>query len=145
MAGMSDALAIKVLNATTPTGASGAPGTWAAYTGGGMYVRLNSTASTAATAGTQLANGNGYVTNGKQLTAASTASSGAGASPVTLPTVTDDLTWTNSSGGWTINSFELTTSDQVRTWFGSFTGADITVAAGNSFKIATAGISIDVA
>lgn len=142
MAGISNDLATKLLNASTPTGTSGAPGTFAAYTAGGMYVRLNSTSSTAATAGTQLANGNGYVTNGKQLTAASTASSGGSA--VTLPTAGDNLTWTNSSGGWTIVSFELTTSDQVRTWFGDFTGQPITVAAGNSFQIATAGISIDM-
>jgi uncharacterized RmlC-like cupin family protein len=142
---MSDALAIKLLNASTPTGASGAPGTFAAYTGGGMYVRLNSTSSTAATAGTQLANGNGYTTNGIQMTSASTASSGAGASAVTIPSATQGaITWTNSSGGWTIVSFELTTSDQVRTWFGDFTGQPITVAAGNSFQIAAGGISIDM-
>lgn len=142
MAGVSNDLATKVLNATTGTGTSGAPGTWAAYTAGAMKVRLNSTSSSASTAGTQLT-GTGYTAGGQALSEAADASTGGSA--VTLPKTTA-LTWTNGSGGaWSIVSFDLTTSDGVRTWFGDFTGQPISVANGNTFQIAVNGISIDVA
>lgn len=141
MAGVSDDLATKVLNATTPTGASGAPGTWAAYTGGSMKIRLNSSASSAGSMGTQLASGSGYTTGGQNVGNASTASSSGSA--VTLP-ATAALSWTASGTSWSIVSFDLTTSDGVRTWFGNFTGQPISVADGNTFQIAIGGISIDV-
>jgi len=142
MSGVSDALATKVLNASTPTGTSGAPGTWAAYTGGAMKVRLNSAAGTAATAGTELT-GTGYTAGGTAVPAASTASSSG--SSVSLP-ASSALTWTNGSGSdWSIDGFDLTTSDGVRTWFGSFTGAPITIADGNSFELAVGGIVVDLA
>jgi len=141
MAGISDDLATKLLNASTPTGASGAPGTFAAYTGGAMKVRLNSTSSNATTIGTQIT-GTGYTAGGTAVPAASAASSAGSA--VTLP-ATSALSWTNTSGGaWSIVSFDLTTSDAVRTWFGDFTGQPISVANGNTFQIAVGGISIDM-
>lgn len=142
MAGVSQAVATKILNATTPTGTSGAPGTYTAYTAGAMKVRLNSTSSTAATAGTEIT-GTGYTAGGQAVSAASTASSSGSA--VTLPKTTA-LSWTNGSGSsWSIQSFDLTTSDGVRTWFGDFTGAPVTVATGSTFTIAADGISISVA
>lgn len=139
MAGVSQALASKLLNATTPTGTSGVPGTFAAYGGGAMKLKLTSTASSAAASGTELT-GTGYTAGGTAFSEAADAST-AGSS-VTIPKTTA-LTWTNGSGGsWTINSFELTDSAGVRTWFGAFTGAPITVANGNSFSVSAGGITI---
>ena len=139
MAGVSQALATKVLNATTPTGASGVPGSFAAYGGSSMKVKLTSTASSAAASGTELT-GTGYTAGGQNVGNQSAASS-AGSS-VTLP-ATAALSWTNGSGGaWTIQSFELTDSAGVRTWFGNFTGQPVSVANGNTFTIAVAGITI---
>lgn len=142
MAGMSNALISKLLNATTPTGASGAPGSFAAYGGASMKITLHSAASSAASAGAELANGNGYATGGQNVgNQSSTSSNG---SSVTLPAVAA-LSWTNSSGGWSIVGFELTDSAGVRTWFGNFTGQPISVAAGNTFQIAVGGITIGLA
>jgi len=76
MAAIDQAMVSKILNALTPVGAAGIPGTMITALGGtAMKVRLNSTASTAAAAGTQLASGSGYTTGGNAFTAASTVSS----------------------------------------------------------------------
>jgi hypothetical protein len=142
MSGIPQSMASNILNATTPTGTSGAPGTWTAFAAGAMKVRLNSTSSTASAQGTQLT-GTGYTAGGTAVPAASTASSSG--SNVTLP-ASSALSWTNGSGGsWSIQSFDLTDSAAARSWFGDFTGAPITVANGNTFQIAVAGISIGVA
>lgn len=140
MAGMSNALIDKVVNATTPTGTGGIPGTFAAYGGSAMKVKLTSTASSAASSGTELT-GTGYTAGGASLSSASSASSSG--SGVTLP-AGSALSWTNGSGGaWSIVSFELTDSAGARTWFGNFNGQPISVANGNTFQIAVAGISIN--
>jgi hypothetical protein len=143
MAGIPNNQISNILNATTPTGTSGAPGSFTALTGSAMKVRLNSTASTASAAGTELASGGGYTTGGQAVPAASSASSGGSA--VTLP-ASSALSWTNSSGGaWSIQSFDLTDSAGTRAWFGNFTGAPISIANGNTFSIAVGGISISLA
>ena len=142
MAGIDNTMISNILNATTPTGASGAPGSFSALGGTAMKVRLNSAASTASAAGTELT-GTGYTAGGTAVPAASTASS-AGSS-VTLP-ATSALSWTNGSGGsWSIQSFDLTDSAAARSWFGDFNGAPISIANGNTFTIAVAGISIGLA
>jgi hypothetical protein len=140
MAGMSNAMIDKLVNATTPTGAAGVPGTFAAYGGTSMKIKLTSTASSAAASGTEIT-GTGYTAGGQAVGNQSSASSAG--SGVTLPAVAA-LSWTNTSGGaWSIQSFELTDSAGVRTWFGNFTGAPISVANGNTFQIAIAGITIN--
>lgn len=142
MAGIPNGQISNILNATTPTGTSGAPGSFTALAAGAMKVRLNSTASTASAAGTELT-GTGYTTGGTAVSAASTASSGGSA--VTLP-ASSALSWTNGSGGaWSIQSFDLTDSAGTRAWFGNFTGAPISVANGNTFQVAVGGISISLA
>lgn len=139
MAGIPNTQISNILNATTPTGTSGAPGTFTGLAAGAMKMRLNSTASTASAAGTELT-GTGYTTGGQAVPAASTASTGG--SSVTIP-ATSALTWTNGSGGaWSIQSFDLTDSAGTRAWFGNFNGAPISVANGNTFSIAVAGVSI---
>lgn len=131
-----------ILNANCPVGTSGAPGTQlAALSASPMKVKLCSTASTAAASGTELS-GTGYTAGGTALGTASTASSTG--SNVTAPAGTA-LSWTNSSGSsWTIQSVEVTASDGTRVWFGDFNGAPITVANGNTFSIAIAGITFSL-
>jgi hypothetical protein len=142
MAGMSNAMIDKLINATTPTGTAGIPGTFAAYSGSAMKLKLTSTASSASASGTELT-GTGYTAGGQAFANAIGASSAG--SGVTMP-ITTALSWTNTSGGaWSVQSFELTDNAGVRTWFGNFTGAPISVANGNTFQIAVAGITIGLA
>jgi hypothetical protein len=142
MAAIDQAMVSKLLNQTTPTGTSGAPGSFGtALAGSAMKVRLNSTVSTASAAGTELT-GTGYTTGGQSVPAASTASSAGSA--VTVPASTA-LSWTNGSGSaWSIASFDLTDSAGVRTWYAAFNGQPISVANGNTFQIAVGGISISL-
>jgi hypothetical protein len=132
----------KILNQTTPTGAAGIPGSFGtALSASAMKVRLNSGTSSASAAGTELT-GTGYTAGGTALGTASTASSAGSA--VTLP-AGSALSWTNTSGGsWSIQSMDLTDNAGVRCWFGNFTGAPISVANGNTFQIAVAGVSISL-
>lgn len=142
MAAIDNTMISNILNATTPTGTSGAPGSFTAVGGTAMKVRLNSTASTASAAGTEIANGGGYTTGGTAVPAASTASSSG--SSVTLP-ASSALSWTNSSGGaWSIVSMDLTSSAGTRTWFGNFNGQPISVANGNTFQIAVGAVTISL-
>lgn len=143
MAAIDQTLVSGILNATTPTGTSGAPGTQLAAVGGtAMKVRLNSGTSSASAAGTEIASGGGYTTGGQAVPAASTVSSAGSA--VTVP-ATSALSWTNSSGGaWSIQSIDLTSSAGTRTWFGNVTGAPVSVANGNTFQFAVASITISL-
>ncbi|MCW2933033.1 MAG: hypothetical protein JWM19_3995 [Actinomycetia bacterium] len=142
MSAIDQAQVSNILNATTPTGTSGAPGSFTGVGGTAMKVRLNSTASTASAAGTEIGSGGGYTTGGQAVPASSTASS-AGSS-VTVP-ASSALSWTNSSGGaWSIVSFDLTSSAGTRTWFGNFNGQPVSVAAGNTFQVAVGGITISL-
>jgi hypothetical protein len=142
MAAIDQAMVSKLLNQTTPTGTSGAPGSFGtALNASAMKVRLNSTASSASAAGTQLT-GTGYTTGGTVVPAASTASTAGSA--VTLP-ASSALSWTNGSGGaWSIVSWDLTDNAGVRTWYANFNGQPISVADGNTFQIAVGGISISL-
>lgn len=141
MAAIDNTMISNLLNSTTPTGAAGIPGTFSALGGTAMKVRLNSTASTASAAGTELT-GTGYTAGGTAVPAASTASSAGSA--VTLP-ATSALSWVNGSGGaWSIVSMDLTSSAGTRAWFGNFTGQPVSVANGNTFQIAVAGVSISL-
>ena len=142
MAAISNAQISNILNATSPTGASGIPGTWSAISASAMKVRLNSTASTGAAAGTEIS-GTGYTAGGTALSTASTASSAG--SNVTLPAGAA-LSWTNGSGGaWSIQSFDLTDNAGTgRVWFGNFTGAPITVGVSQTFQININGITLQL-
>jgi hypothetical protein len=136
MAAIEQAMVSKILNSTTSATAFTTLTT-------GFKVRLNSTASTASAAGTEIASGGGYVTGGQTSTAPFASTSSAG-SNVTIPN-TAVLTWTNSSGGaWSIVSLDLTDGAGVRTWFGNFTGQPVSVANGNTFQIALNAITISL-
>lgn len=131
---LDQAMASNIMNATLPTGTGGVPGGFTALNNAAMKMRLNSTASTASAAGTELT-GSGYTAGGLSITTASTASS-AGSS-VSLPNVSGGLSWINGSGSaWSIVSLDLTSGAGVRAWFGLFTGQPISVANGNTFNVA---------
>lgn len=105
----------------------------------GFRVRIDSTAAAASAAGTELPNGSGYVTGGQTSTApfASTATT-ASPSVVTIPH-TAVLSWTNGSGSaWTAQSLDVQDGNAapVRTLFGNWNGAPITIAVGNTFQVA---------
>jgi len=140
MAAIDQAMVSKILNALTPTGAAGIPGTMITALGGAaMKLRLASGTSSASAAGTEIT-GTGYTAGGSAFTAASTASS-AGSS-VTCPATTA-ISWTNSSGGaWSIQSLDITDSAGLRVWFGQWNGAPVAVANGNTFTVAVAAITI---
>jgi hypothetical protein len=142
MAAISNAQISNILNSTSPTGTGGIPGTWTAISASAMKVRLNSTASTASAAGTEIT-GTGYTAGGTALGTASTASSSG--SSVTLP-AGSALSWTNGSGGnWSIVSFDLTDNAGTgRVWFGNFTGQPIVVAATQTFQINIGGITLSL-
>lgn len=139
MANIDQAMVSKILNSTTSATAFTTPTA-------PFKVRLDSTASTATTPGTELPNGGGYVTGGQTSTAPFATTSSAG-SAVTIP-ATAALSWPNSSGSsWTIQSLDLFDSagTPLRYWFGNFNGAPLTIANGNTFQIAVNGISIALA
>ena len=101
-------------------------------------MRLGSNVPNATTTMTELPNGNGYTTGG-------TACDFTNAAIVSgIPTCYNNtvLTWTNSSGGWTINGVELwdQAGTPLRWMWGSWVGAPITVASGNSFQVPANGI-----
>ena len=134
MAAIEQAMVSKILNSTTSATAFTTLTT-------GFKVRLNSTASTASAAGTEIPNGSGYVTGGQTSSAPFASTSSAGSS-VTIPH-TAVLTWTNSSGSpWSIVSIDLTDGAGVRTWFGNVNGQPVSVASGNTFQFALDSITI---
>lgn len=104
----------------------------------GINLRLGSNVPNASTTMQELVNGNGYTTGGT----ACTFSSAAIVSGLPTSSNTNIMTWTNSSGGWTINGVELW--DQggtpLRWMWGTWIGAPISVASGNSFQIPVGGI-----
>lgn len=141
MAAIANGTISNILNATLPTGASaGQPGTWTALAASQMKIRLNSTASSASAAGTEIT-GTGYTAGGSAVTQSSAAS--ASGSNVTLPAMSAGLTWTNSSGSsWSIVSLDITDGSATRAWFGNFTGQPITVSNGGTFQINQNGITV---
>ena len=122
--------ASNLLNGLTPTGTTGKPSAITALSAaGGMKLRLTSTDSTAAAAGTTLSGtGSGDIT----LTTSSTASSAG--SNVTLPGVSGGVSWTNGSGSqWNIHSTELQDNANTRNLFGAVNGDPVAIANGNTF------------
>ena len=135
MAAIDQALVSQILNSTTRNTNSVPTLT------NPIVIRLDSTAATAAAPGTEIT-GTGY--SRLSITAAGGFSASAAGSTITGP-VTSALTWTNSSGStWSIQSIDVYDSagSPIRTWFGNWTGAPITVNSGNSFQVNTSGISI---
>lgn len=154
MAAIDQTMVSLILNALTPTGAAGIPGTALGTPVGttAMHIRLNSTASTASAAGTEIpTQTSGYTTasnGGWQSLGASTVSSAGSA--VGVPLTTQSLV---SIGGVVaspgIVSLDLVGNSGTRCWFGNFNGQPIAVASGNTFQVtggsgAAAGIQISL-
>ena len=102
----------------------------------GVKTRLGTNNPTASVDMTELS-GTGYTTGGTVTTFA--AASGQSSSN------TSTMSWTNGSGStWTINGIEIwdEAGSPVRWLFGSWTGAPISVANGNSFSVAAGGIAV---
>jgi hypothetical protein len=144
MAAIDQTMVSNILNATTPTGAAGIPGAFTVLAASAMKLRLNSTASTASAAGTEIVNGTGYAAGG--FTALGQSAASASGSAVGVPLTTQSATATSA---WSIVSLDLTSSAAVRAWFGNFTGQPVAVAIGNTFQVtggsgAAAGIQISL-
>jgi len=151
MAAIDQTLVSLILNALTPTGAAGIPGTALGTPLGtsAMRIRLNSTLSTASAAGTEIATQtSGYTTatNGGWLLAGASTTSSAG-SAVGVPLTTQSFV---SNGSPTaVVSFDLVGNSGTRAWWGPFNGQPVNVASGNTFQVvggsgAAAGLQISL-
>lgn len=122
----------KILNAIlTP------PATTGSTTG--LKCRLGSTNPTNTVTMTEIT-GTGYTAGGNAVTfATATGSLGTTSNAGTL-------TWTNGSGSsWTINGIEIwDTGGPLRWLYGTWIGAPITVANGNTFSVAIGGVVVTI-
>jgi hypothetical protein len=151
MAAIDNTMISNILNATTPTGAAGIPGTWTALAASAMKLRINSALSTASAAGAEITaanttGGTTYASGGWTLGTTASTASAAGAA-VGVPFITQSFVVQNAPVS--VASFDLTSSAAVRAWWGPFTGQPISVAIGNTFQItggsgAAAGIQISL-
>jgi hypothetical protein len=103
-----------------------------------VTVRLGSTSPSATATMTELANGNGYTSGGSTCVFA--------AASAEASSNTSVLTWTNTSGGWTINGIEVwDKAGTPQRWLqGTWIGAPISVANGNSFSVQAGGIAVTI-
>lgn len=101
-----------------------------------MYVKLGSTSPAGGSDMTELPNGNGYSTGGSACTFSAATTVNGVAQSVNSAV----LSWTNSSGGWTINGIEIWDAAAVRWMYGTWIGAPISIASGNSFTVPISGI-----
>ena len=146
MAAIDQTLVSLILNALTPTGAAGIPGTalGTPFGAGAMKLRLNSTLSTASAFGTEIVNGTGYAAGG--FTALGQSAASAAGSAVGVPLTTQSATATSA---WSIASLDITGNAGTRGWFGPFNAQPVAVGIGNTFQItggsgAAAGIQISL-
>src|ERR1035441_2109714 len=140
-----------ILNALTPTGVAGIPGTALGTPLGtlAMRIRLNSTLSTGAAAGTEIATQtSGYTTatnGGWLLTGQST---GAGPAAVVVVPLTT-MSFVSNGSPTAVVSFDLQGNSGTRAWWGPFNGQPVNVASGNTFQVtggsgASAGLQISL-
>jgi hypothetical protein len=149
MAAIDQALVSILLNGLTPTGAAGIPGTAIGTPVGtsAMRIRLNSTLSTAAAAGTEIATQTSGYTSGTGWVMANASAVSAAGTAVGVPAVTQSFV---SNGAPTnVVSFDLTGSAGQRGFWGPFNGQPVAVASGNTFQVvggsgAAAGIQISL-
>jgi hypothetical protein len=138
MAAIDQALVSLILNALMPTGAAGIPGTALGTPVGtsAMRIRINSTASTAAAAGTEIPTQTSGYTNGTGWNALGQSTTSSSGSAVGVPLTTQSLV---SVGGVVaspgIVSLDITGSAGQRSFFGNFNGQPIAVASGNTFQV----------
>ena len=149
MAAIDQALVSILLNGLTPTGAAGIPGTAIGTPVGtsAMRIRLNSTLSTAAAAGTEITTQTSGYTAGTGWNALGQSTTSSSGSAVGVPLTTQSFV---SNGSPTnVVSLDLTGSAGQRGFWGPFNGQPIAVASGNTFQVtggsgAAAGIQISL-
>jgi len=146
MAAIDNTLIGLILNALTPTGAAGIPGTALGTPVGttAMKLRLNSTASSGAAFGTEIVNGTGYSAGGWTSLGQSTSAG----TPIVVgvPLTTQSATATSA---WSIVSFDLVGNGAQRGFWGLFNAQPVVVGIGNTFQVtggaaAAAGIQISL-
>ena len=149
MAAIDQALVSILLNGLTPTGAAGIPGTAIGTPVGtsAMRIRLNSTLSTAAAAGTELSTQTSGYTNGTGWSSLGQSTASSSGSAVGVPLTTQSFV---SNGSPTaVVSFDLTGSAAQRGFWGPFNAQPVNVGSGNTFQVvggsgAAAGIQISL-
>ena len=152
MAAIDQAMVSILLNGLMPTGAAGIPGTAIGTPVGtsAMRIRINSSASTASAAGTEIPTQTSGYTNGTGWVMANASTVSSSGSAVGVPAVTQSLV---SIGGVVaspgIVSLDITGSAGQRSFFGNFNGQPIAVASGNTFQVtggsgAAAGIQVSL-
>jgi hypothetical protein len=149
MAAIDNTMISLILNALTPTGAAGIPGTalGTPLGAGNIRIRLNSTLSTASAAGTELATQTSGYTNGTGWNALGASTTSSAGSAVGVPLTTQSFV---SNGSPTaVVSLDITSSTGTRCWWGPFNGQPVNVASGNTFQVtggsgAAAGIQVSL-
>ena len=138
MAAIDQAMVSILLNGLMPTGAAGIPGTAIGTPVGtsAMRIRLNSTASSASAAGTEIPTQTSGYTNGTGWSSLGASTASSSGSAVGVPLTTQSLV---SVGGVVaspgIVSLDITGSAGQRSFFGNFNGQPIAVASGNTFQV----------
>lgn len=101
-------------------------------------IRLGTNAPNATTNMTELGGGTGYTTGGSSITwnavsAAATSNS-------------NTVSWTNSGTSWSLVGLEIwdTAGTPLRHLWGTWSGQPVTVAGGNTFQVAAAGIAVSL-
>ena len=149
MAAIDQALVSILLNGLLPTGAAGIPGTAIGTPVGtsAMRIRLNSTLSTAAAAGTEITTQTSGYTAGTGWNALGQSTTSSSGSAVGVPLTTQSFV---SNGSPTaVLSLDITGSAGQRSFWGPFNGQPINVASGNTFQVtggsgAAAGIQVSL-
>ena len=138
MAAIDQAMVSIILNGLMPTGTAGIPGTAIGTPVGtsAMRIRLNSTASSASAAGTEIPTQTSGYTNGTGWSSLGASTASSSGSAVGVPLTTQSLV---SVGGVVaspgIVSLDITGSAGQRSFFGNFNGQPIAVASGNTFQV----------
>jgi hypothetical protein len=137
-----------ILGATVPSGAAGIPGTFTVLAASAMKIRLSSTASTAAAAGTELTTQSSGYTAGTGWASLGVCT-GTG-TPIVYGVPFTTQSFVSNGSPTAVQSFDLESSAGVRAWFGPFNGAPVNVNSGNTFQVvggaaAAAGIQISLA
>jgi hypothetical protein len=151
MAAIDNTMIGLILNALTPTGVGGIPGTALGTPLGtsAMRIRLNSTLSTGSAAGTEIATQtSGYTTatNGGWLLTGQSTSAG---TPIVVGVPLTTMSFVSGGSPTSVASFDLQSNTGTRCWWGPFNGQPIAVASGNTFQVtggagAAAGIQISL-
>lgn len=102
------------------------------------HLRLGTNTPTATAAMTELSGGTGYTTGGTTITWNAVANA--------VTSNSNTISYTNTGSTWSIVGLEIwdTAGTPLRHLWGTWTGQPITVANGNTFQVAAAGITVSL-